>query len=107
MVGRDAKPRGWCPASRGDHAWPAPAAGTPKRDAARRALEEARDSLARLLGVDRRAEQPDQLIFTSGATEANHLALRGLAGEQPGRIIISSIEHPSVVGAAEHLARRG
>jgi cysteine desulfurase len=49
----------------------------------------------------------DALLFTSGATEANNLALLGLAGSPPARVIISSIEHPSVAGPAEELERRG
>ncbi|MEQ8791140.1 MAG: cysteine desulfurase family protein [Pirellulaceae bacterium] len=74
---------------------------------ARRKLEDAREGLARLLGANVSDMHADRLVFTSGATEANNLALLGLAGSPPGRIIISSIEHPSVVGPAEELQRRG
>jgi len=74
---------------------------------ARRKLEDAREGLARLLGADVSGMRADRLIFTSGATEANNLALFGLAGSPPGRIIISSIEHPSVAGPAGELQRRG
>ncbi len=74
---------------------------------ARRVLEEAREGIAAILGADVSGTHADQVIFTSGGTEANNLALRGLAGDQPGRMIISAIEHPSVVGAAEELARQG
>jgi cysteine desulfurase len=74
---------------------------------ARRVLEESREGIAEILGVDLHSAQPDRLIFTSGGTEANNLALFGLAGDQPGRLIISAIEHPSVIGPAEQLARRG
>ncbi len=49
----------------------------------------------------------DQVIFTSGGTEANNLALFGLCGAGQGRLIISAIEHPSVVGPAEELQGRG
>jgi cysteine desulfurase len=49
----------------------------------------------------------DRLIFTSGGTEANNLAIRGLAGKPPGRILVSSVEHPSVLGPAEYLATQG
>jgi cysteine desulfurase len=51
--------------------------------------------------------RPDRLIFTSGVTEANNLALFGLAGSTPGNIILSAIEHPSVARPAAALARRG
>jgi cysteine desulfurase len=74
---------------------------------ARRKLEDAREGLAQLLGANVADTHADRLIFTSGATEANNLALFGLAGSPPGRIIISSIEHPSVTGPAEELQRRG
>ena len=75
--------------------------------AARRTLEQAREKIAALLGAQTFGMRSDRLIFTSGGTEANNLALTGLVGEPPGRIIISAIEHPSVHAAAESLARRG
>src|SRR5947208_11755685 len=56
---------------------------------ARQALENARDSTAAFLGA-----HPDEVIFTSGATEANNLAIFGLAGDPPGQLITSPIEHP-------------
>ncbi len=49
----------------------------------------------------------DRIVLTSGGTEANNLALLGLAGHLPGRVIISSVEHPSVKGPADELQRRG
>ncbi len=72
-------------------------------------LEDAREEIARLLGTDLTDRTADRLIFTSGGTEANNLALIGLTGSAtgPGRIIISSIEHPSITVAADFLARRG
>jgi cysteine desulfurase len=83
---------------------------------ARRVLDEARGTIGHLLGADVQSAHGDRLIFTSGGTEANNLAILGLvdttlvdasSGNQPGHIIISAIEHPSVIGAAEHLARLG
>lgn len=74
---------------------------------ARKLLEEARDGIAELLGAEIHGMASDRLIFTSGGTESNNLALRGLVGHSPGRIIISAIEHPSVVGSAEYLATCG
>ena len=73
---------------------------------ARRRLDEARDTISRILGL-RTSSPADRIIFTSGGTEANNLALLGLAGHPPGRILISPIEHPSVVGAAQALQGRG
>ncbi|MDZ4781792.1 MAG: cysteine desulfurase family protein [Planctomycetia bacterium] len=74
---------------------------------ARRRLELARESIARLLGARTDSHRADQVLFTSGGTEANNLALLGLAGNPPGHVIVTAIEHPSVLGAAEHLERRG
>jgi cysteine desulfurase len=77
---------------------------------ARRALEEAREGIAEILGADLNGRQPDLVIFTSGGTEANNLALIGLSGvlgAVAGRIVISSIEHPSIAEPARFLARRG
>lgn len=69
---------------------------------ARQALEDARERCAALLGA-----HPDELIFTSGATEANNLALFGSAGEPPGHLIVSPIEHPSVTEPIERLRLLG
>lgn len=60
--------------------------------AARRLIEDARETLAGLLGVD-----PAGILFTSGGTEANNLALRG-AGRR--RRLVSAVEHASVLDAA-------
>jgi cysteine desulfurase len=69
---------------------------------ARRALEDARETVAQLLDA-----QPDEVLFTSGATEANNLAILGLAGTNPGTIFSSAIEHPCVVEPVQQLAKRG
>jgi cysteine desulfurase len=71
---------------------------------ARRAMiDTAREQVAQLVGA-----QPSQVIFTSGGTEANNLALHAVtAGHAPGRIAVSSIEHPSVLEMAQHLAAGG
>ena len=74
---------------------------------ARQILEEAREGLGRILGADTTGMHADRIILTSGGTESNNLALLGLCGGEPGRVIISSVEHPSVVGPAEQLQRRG
>jgi cysteine desulfurase len=77
---------------------------------ARRVLEDARQRVAEILGADLNCHKPDRLIFTSGGTEANNLAIFGIAaaaGRGAGRIIVSSIEHASVLEAAEHLLEQG
>lgn len=67
---------------------------------ARAALEQARAQVAVLVGA-----QPRQVIFTSGGTEANNLALFGLAAaEGHGRLALSPVEHPSVIEPAQALA---
>jgi cysteine desulfurase len=66
-------------------------------------LERSRQRLAADLGCD-----PEELVFCSGATEAIHLALLGgTASEAPGRLLISAVEHPATLAAAQELERRG
>ncbi len=60
--------------------------------AARRTLEAAREAVAGAIGV-----LPPMVIFTSGGSEANNMAINGVAVE---RILVSAIEHPSVLAAA-------
>lgn len=79
--------------------------------AVRRALEAARERIAELLGASTAGMDADAVIFTSGGTEANNLAVAGLglAGDERAaprgrRLIISALEHPSVARTAEHLA---
>lgn len=70
---------------------------------ARRAIEDARDSVARLIGATAR-----DVVFTSGGTESNNAAIFG-ALPHSGRhhIVTTSIEHPSVLEAVAELERRG
>ena len=77
---------------------------------ARHILEDARQGVAEILGADLNCLKPDRLIFTSGGTEANNLAIFGLAQAgrlHYGQVIVSSIEHASVLEAAEHLMELG
>jgi cysteine desulfurase len=73
---------------------------------ARRLLEEARAETAKLLGA-----APDEVVFTSGGTEANAAGLWGLIvrdGRLEGRRLLhSAVEHPAVVAMAEELAHLG
>ncbi len=76
--------------------------------AARRALEQARERISQILGAKTTGMDADRLYFTSGGTEANNLAILGLlAGQLPGHFITSAIEHPSLLGPAAELERRG
>ena len=74
---------------------------------ARRELENARTSIATVLGADIQSADGESLVFTSGATEANNLAIKGLVGSQPGKIVTSAIEHPSLLDSANHLKQAG
>jgi len=73
---------------------------------AQAAVQRAREEVAAVV-----AGEPDEVIFTSGATEANNLALLGLApyGEETGRrhILASAVEHKAVLEPLEQLKRRG
>ncbi len=71
---------------------------------ARTAVEEARQHLADMLQA-----APRELIFTSGATEANNLALKGvlLAAPPGSHLIVNAAEHASVLDVALRLRRRG
>lgn len=81
---------------------------------AMRAVEQAREQVAALIGA-----KPDEIIFTSGGTESNNLAIRGLAeqatadganiGGDPARrrLLTSTIEHPATAGPCARLERHG
>jgi len=66
---------------------------------ARRRIEEARESVAALVGAAAR-----EIVFTSGGTESNNAAIFGAARHH---IVTTGIEHPSVLEPVEELARRG
>ena len=72
---------------------------------AQEAVEEARRRIATIIGAT-----PREVVFTSGATESNNFALRGVADHTPeGRrhIAVSAIEHKSVLEAAKRLRQDG
>lgn len=73
---------------------------------ARAAIDEAREQVAALVGA-----HPSQVIFTSGGTEANNLAIKGIANAcDPGgnhELAISAVEHASVIAPARALERNG
>ncbi len=70
---------------------------------ARKAIQEARVNVAKIINAD-----PDEIYFTSSATEANNWAIKGIVSASPiKRILISSIEHPSVTETARWLTEQG
>ena len=72
---------------------------------ARAAVDRARREVAALFGA-----RQNEIVFTSGGTEANNLAIRGLCEAASGHgrhIITSAIEHPSVAGVCAELEKRG
>ena len=74
---------------------------------AKRAFEDAAEAVGRLLGARMNQSNADRVVLTSGGTEANNLALGGLTDAVPGRLIVSTIEHPSTLAAAAQLRRNG
>jgi cysteine desulfurase len=74
---------------------------------ARQVVEDAREKLVQSVGARVQGMSSDQLLFTSGGTEANNLALFGLLRSSSGTLCVSSIEHPSVLIAADYLRQRG
>lgn len=74
-------------------------------DKAHRLIGEAREAVARTLGV-----QPREIVFTSGGTESNNLAIKGVAERFRNRgrhLITTEVEHPSVYQAFRQLEERG
>jgi len=74
-----------------------------KGQEAKMALEESRETIAKSIGA-----KPDEIIFTSGGTESNNLAIKGLAFAYPEKkhIIISKIEHDCVLNVCKWLESR-
>ncbi|MFJ4048414.1 cysteine desulfurase family protein [Pseudomonas hunanensis] len=72
--------------------------------AARHTVEQARQQVAECVGA-----QSEQLVWTSGATESNNLALKGIAQGigQPGHLITSQLEHKAVLDTVAELERQG
>ena len=65
---------------------------------ANRALDDARETMADAIGVD-----PGEVVFTSGGTEADNLAVNGVIGERGGVAVCSAVEHHAVLEPVEHL----
>jgi len=68
------------------------------------AVDEARERVAALLGA-----RPSEVVFTSGGTEANNLAIRGVTARLPGpgHVVTSLIEHPATSRPCAQLERQG
>lgn len=82
-----------------------PSSSHPYGVRARQAVMQAREAVAALIGA-----QPDEVIFTGSATEANNLALLGaarVAGPGKRHLVVSAIEHPAVMVPAEYLKTLG
>jgi cysteine desulfurase len=93
-----------CLGPSGDYANPS-SVGHPPGRRARARVEQARDDVAALVGAE-----PTQVIFTSGATEADNLAILGAARfyrERGRHLVTSRTEHPAVLDACRQLEREG
>jgi cysteine desulfurase len=72
---------------------------------AKRAVESAREEIARLLGAE-----PDEITFTSGGTEANNMAIKGVAAayrDGGDHVITTAVEHPAVLEPCQYLQSLG
>lgn len=73
---------------------------------ATQAINKSREKIASIINC-----QPDEIVFTSGGTESDNLAIRGLASKIGGAIrnsiLISSVEHSAVTKTAERIASKG
>lgn len=78
---------------------------------ARRVVEDAREEIADVFGAKGSGPHADRVIFTGSGTEANNLAVLGIARasrkEGLGHVVVSVIEHASVLEPAEHLLEQG
>ena len=83
-------------------AWGNPASLHRWGERAAMAVERARLQVATAIGA-----QPSEIVFTSGGTESDHLALLGLATGTPRHGVISAVEHAAIAQTADLLAARG
>ena len=90
-------------AAANDEAWANPSSTHGFGLAAAERLERSRQAIGRVLGAE-----GSEVLLVSGGSEAIHTALLGAAGGlEPGRLLISAVEHPATVAAAEMLRLRG
>jgi cysteine desulfurase len=70
---------------------------------ARKALDQAREQVAAVVGA-----HPTQIVFTSGGTESDNLAIQGMcAALKPTQLLVGALEHPAVMRTAEAMRRQG
>jgi cysteine desulfurase len=70
---------------------------------AKKAVEQARESVAALVGCD-----PDEVVFTSGSTESNNMVIKGVVDYYNCNLIVTSkVEHPSVLETVQYLESKG
>ena len=72
---------------------------------AKEALEDSREKVAKLLGAN-----PEEIVFTSGGTESDNLALKGIARRNKDKgkhIITTSVEHPAILETCKKLGKEG
>lgn len=82
-----------------------PSSDHPLGHRARAAVDTAREQVAALIGAN-----PDEIVFTSGGTESNNLAIRGAAEADPSqrrRIVTSCVEHPATVEPLRRMESEG
>ena len=85
-----------------EHSYGNPGSRHAEGQAARKALEESRESMAAVLGAD-----PDEVIFTSGGTESTNMAVFGFTQTTPGTIALTAGEHPATIESCRNLQRQG
>jgi len=72
---------------------------------ARRAMDEAREQIAECIGA-----QPSEIVFTSGGTESDNIAIRGMSSRNdstPGHVVTTAIEHEAILETCKSLERGG
>lgn len=69
---------------------------------AEKEIKKAKETVSKFIKCSER-----EIVFTSGGTESNNLAIKGIIGNRKGRIITSAIEHPSVLSTIEFLETKG
>jgi cysteine desulfurase len=81
-----------------------PSSGHSYGQRTRKAVDTARGQVAALIGAS-----PEEIIFTSGGTESNNLAIRGATGGLPQKkhVVTSVVEHPATAAPCRLLAQRG
>src|SRR5262245_38539254 len=85
-------------------AWGNPSSSHPQGAAARSYIDTARIKLLAALGDKATA---GEIVWTSGCSESNALAVLGAARTHAGRIVISTVEHPAISTLADRLAAEG